>query len=191
MNGADPVGDEQLIQSVMQGDRDALATLVARHHRPLLGYLYRLLGGNRLLAEDLVQETFMRVLQQENYEPGRPFKPWLYAIATNLARDHFRSANARHTFSSDDAELQDLFDPAPGPEERAVMSEQGRAVSAALAQLGEEYRIALILRFYNGLSLQEIAETLNVPLGTVKSRLSVGTQRLRQRLVSSKEEVIR
>src|SRR5215469_14269530 len=87
--------DEQLMRAVMAGDQGALAALVTRHHAPLLGYLYRLVGGDRPLAEDLVQETLLHVLRRHTYQVGRPFEPWLYAIATNLARDYFKSAAAR------------------------------------------------------------------------------------------------
>jgi RNA polymerase sigma-70 factor, ECF subfamily len=178
--------DEQVMAAVMAGDQVAFAALVTRHHAPLLGYLYRLTGGDRQLSEDLVQETFLRVLSQRGCPPGRLFKPWLYAIATNLARDHFKSAAVRQRWRGDDAEeaLLSLYDKHPGPEERALAAEQGSEVAAALAQLGEEYRVALLLRFYQGLSLQEIAETLRIPLGTVKSRLSVGTHRLRALLLT-------
>lgn len=170
--------------AVMAGERAALATLVERYHAPLLGYLYRLTGGNRPLAEDLVQDTFLGVLRRQGYEPSRPFKPWLYAVATNLARDHYRSAAVRHSALNTDADemLRDTLDTAPGPEALALVAEEGRAVAQALEQLGDEYRTALLLRFYNGLSLNEIAETLSIPLGTVKSRLSVGTRRLRDSL---------
>ena len=75
--------DEQLMTAVMVGDQVALAALVTRHHSPLLGYLYRLVGGDQQLAEDLVQETLLHVLRQRTYQAGRPFKPWLYAVATN------------------------------------------------------------------------------------------------------------
>ena len=84
--------DEQLLTAVMAGDQVALAALAARHHAPLLGYLYRLAGGDVQLAEDLVQETLLHVLRQRTYQSHRPFKPWLYAIATNLTRDYFKSA---------------------------------------------------------------------------------------------------
>ena len=84
--------DEQLMAAVMAGDQVALAALVTRHHAPLLGYLYRLVGGDRQLSEDLVQETLLHVLRQRTYQAARPFKPWLYTIATNLARDYFKSA---------------------------------------------------------------------------------------------------
>ncbi|HEU5198379.1 MAG TPA: sigma-70 family RNA polymerase sigma factor [Ktedonobacterales bacterium] len=185
------IADEALMAAVMAGDQAALAALVARHHSPLLGYLYRLTGGDRPLAEDLTQETFLRVLRQRTCQPDRSFKPWLYAIATNLARDHFKSASVRQHWRGDDAEeaLLHLYDSAPGPEECALAAEQGGEIIAALNELGEEYRVALLLRFYQGLSLQEIAETLRVPLGTVKSRLSVGTHRLRALLLRTKEGV--
>ena len=177
----DQLSDEVLMGEVMAGKTMALAMLVERYHAPLLGYLYRLTHGNRPLAEDLVQETFLTVLQQKGYQPGRSFKPWLYAIATNRARDHFKSAAVRQRWRSSDEEesLLQIYDSAAGPEEQALAGEQGSEVRAALAQLGEEYRVVLLLRFYQGFSLQEIAETLHIPLGTVKSRLSVGVHRLR------------
>ncbi len=173
--------DEQLMAAVQAGDQVALAALVTRHHSPLLSYLYRFVGGDRQLAEDLVQETLLHVLRQRTFQTHRPFKPWLYAVATNLARDHFRSAAVRKSRQSGDAEeaLLQLYDSDPGPEEHALAAEQGSEVRAALAQLREEYRVVVLLRFYQGFSLQEIAETLDIPLGTVKSRLSAGVHRLR------------
>lgn len=176
--------DEQLMTAVMAGDQVALAALVTRHHAPLLGYLYRLVGGDQQLAEDLVQETLLHVLKQHTYHDDRPFKPWLYAIATNLARDYFKSAAVRKSGREGDEEkvLLHLYDSTPGPEERALAAERGSEVRAALVQLREEYRVVVVLRFYQGFSLQEIAETLHIPLGTVKSRLSVGVHRLRSML---------
>src|SRR5258708_6956083 len=172
--------DEQLMAAVQAGDQVALAALVTRHHAPLLGYLYRLVGGDRQLSEDLVQETLLHVLRQRVYPSDRPFKPWLYTIATNLVRDYFKSAAVRHRWQGDDSEevLLHLYDSETSPEERALAAERGGEVRAALAQLREEYRMVLVLRFYQGFSLQEIAETLHIPLRTVKSRLSVGVHRL-------------
>jgi RNA polymerase sigma-70 factor, ECF subfamily len=183
--------DEQLMAAVVAGDQMALTTLVTRHHAPLLGYLYRLVGGDRPLAEDMAQETFLRVMRQHIYQAGRPFKPWLYAIATNLARDHFKSAAVRQRWRDDCAEetLFQLCDRTPSPEEHFLATEQGSEVRAALAQLSEEYRVVVVLRFYQGFSLQEIAQTLQIPLGTVKSRLSVGVHRLRAVLASVQEGV--
>jgi RNA polymerase sigma factor (sigma-70 family) len=102
------------MSAVMAGDGDALEALVARHQGPLLGFFHRLLDGDRAAAEDLVQETFLRLLQQRSYLAGRPFKPWLYAIAVNLATDR-RRARARRPSDSQPA-LDLLPDPRPGPE---------------------------------------------------------------------------
>jgi RNA polymerase sigma-70 factor, ECF subfamily len=183
--------DAQLIAAVLAGDQVALATLVARHHAPLLSYLCRLVGGNRPLAEDLAQETLLRMLRQGTCPADRPFKPWLYTIATNLARDHFKSAAVRLRGRTDeeDAGLRQLPDGTPGPEERALAQEQGSEVRAALAQLSEDHRVVVVLRFYQGFSLQEIAEMLQIPVGTVKSRLSIALHRLRAVLAAVQEGV--
>jgi RNA polymerase sigma-70 factor (ECF subfamily) len=180
MNPASPESDETLMARAMRGQSAPLATLVDRYYGPILGYLFRLVGGQRQVAEDLAQETFLRLMQQGTYQPGRSFRPWIFAIATNLARDQLR-ATARHATEAEDA-LEAVEDDAPGPEALALAAEAGHAVAAAFARLGAEYRAALLLRFYHGLSLHEIAEALAIPLGTVKSRLSVGTRRLRDLL---------
>ncbi len=184
--------DEELMARVAHGDREALAALVDRYYAPLLGYLYRLVGGDRALAEDLAQETFVRLLRPAGYQPGRACRPWLYAIATNLARDHAKSATVRRqaTPASEDALLA-LHDRSPGPEEHALRAEDASRIAAAVGALGSDYREVILLRFYHGLSLAEIAEALAIPLGTVKSRLSVGVRRLRALLGETREEASR
>src|SRR5258706_15765783 len=126
--------DELLIAAVLAGDQVAFATLVTRHHAPLLGYLYRLVGGDRQLSEDLVQETLLHGLRQRTYQATRPFKPWPYMIATNLARDYFKSAAGRQGWrgGEEEAALLHLYDSAAGPEEYALAAEQGSEVPAAL-----------------------------------------------------------
>ncbi len=183
----DLLSDEQIMAQVMLGKRTFLEILVERYHKPLFGYLYRLTNGNCPLAEDLVQETFLRVLQQDTYQPQRLFKPWLYSIATHLAYDYFRSAPARRTVITDEEGFSDFADPQPDPEEIALAMDEGEVIASAICRLGEEYRAALLLRFYQGLSLQEIAQVLQIPLGTVKSRLSVGAARLRDLLADYKK----
>jgi RNA polymerase sigma-70 factor, ECF subfamily len=183
--------DEQLMIEVQKGSTSALTILVERYHVPLLAYLYRLLGGRQQLAEDLVQESFLRLLKPSGYRQERPFKPWLYAIATNLARDYFKSASAKQQVLAEVEDGHLLFDNAPGPEEVVLATEENQIIAAAIGQLGDEYRSALLLRFYQGMSLQEIAETLHIPVGTVKSRLSVGTHRLRDLLTNLQEEEVK
>jgi RNA polymerase sigma-70 factor, ECF subfamily len=182
------LSDEHLLAAVLAGDMDALAALVVRYQAPLAGYLDRLVGPDWALAQDLVQETFMRVLRQHSCRGNRPFKPWLYAIATNLARDHFKSAAVQRATRWDDEFASRLPDWDTGPEEQALARERAADIADALGTLSHEYRATLVLRFYNALSLQEIADTLDVPLGTVKSRLSVGLRRLREVLVAAQVE---
>src|SRR5215510_11271542 len=125
--------DEELAIRCTKGERTALSQLVERYHDPLLGYLYRLTDGDHSLAEDLVQETFIRLLRQKSYQPDRPFKPWLYAIATNLARDYFRSPASRQTQSIEKDVFQlELSNASPNPEELAQAADHGNAVMFAV-----------------------------------------------------------
>jgi RNA polymerase sigma-70 factor (ECF subfamily) len=169
--------DEELARSVQQGHRDDLTPLIERHHSPLLGYLYRLTGGDRALAEDLAQETFLRVLRSlRQYRTSQRFKPWLYAIATNLARDHFKRADTRHT---NNELTEDLIDRGASPDEVVLTRDNAARITAAIKALPMTQREVVVLRYYEDWPLADIAAALNIPVGTVKSRLSIALQRLR------------
>ncbi len=180
--------DEELMLSALHGDRLAIASLVERYYAPLFGYLFRLTDGDRSAAEDLIQDTFTRLLSPRTYTTGRPLKPWLYAIATNLVRDHYRLLSRRDDTMLESAEL--LADSAD-PIQDVVASEDARAVQAAIRSLGHEQRAAVVLRFYQDLSLAEIGQALGIPVGTVKSRLSLGARKLRQLLQPLRKEANR
>jgi RNA polymerase sigma-70 factor (ECF subfamily) len=170
--------DEYLALGVQQGRMDDLVALVERHYNPLVGYLYRLNGGDRELAEDLIQDTFFQVLRAiQQYRYPRPFKAWLYAIATNLARNHYKRAETRRSFPVDGHVLAGL---AGAAEERSIedIDELRRAVGL-LAALPAHQREVIVLRYDQELALGEIAAVLHIPVGTVKSRLSLGLRRLR------------
>ncbi len=170
------ISDEDLALNLQNGDKGALAALVRRHHGPLIGYLYRMTNGSRPLAEDMAQESFVRILRRiDSYQYPRPFKAWLYAVATNLTRDHFKSADARHAFNP-----SKMPNPAgPSPEGQIIAEDEARRAAKALSALPEGQREAVILRYYQEFSLAEIADALDIPVGTVKSRLSLGLKRLR------------
>jgi RNA polymerase sigma-70 factor (ECF subfamily) len=163
---------------------------VERYHGPLLGYLYRLTGGDGALAEDLVQDTFMRVLRSiDQYHYPRAFKPWLYAIATNLGRDHHKRLATRQTVSMSEAHLnQPDYRASAAPEAVAVAHDEAMGVKLALADLPDQQREVVMLRYYQELALTEIADVLNIPVGTVKSRLSLGLKRLRTQLEQEEQE---
>jgi RNA polymerase sigma-70 factor (ECF subfamily) len=169
--------DEEYALGLQKGQLQDLSALVERHHYPLIGFLYRMTGGDRTLAEDLAQEAFLRVIHAiQQYQYPRPFKPWLYAIATNMARDTFKRADHRRAtdMPDDDRLLSD-----ERPEEALADLDEERRVAQALLRLPEHQREVVILRYYQELSLAEIAEALAIPVGTVKSRLSIGLERLR------------
>lgn len=177
------MSDEQLLAASCAGDRLALAQLVERYQATLTGYLDRPVGPDWALAQDLAQETFLRVLRQQVDRGAKPFAPWLFAIATNLARSYHASAAVRHRPMPIDAVFVDTIPAAdPDPEAQALLGERRQEIITALNSLGMEYRSTLLLRFYAGLSLRETAAALDVPVGTVKSRLSVGLRRLRSAL---------
>jgi RNA polymerase sigma-70 factor (ECF subfamily) len=171
--------DEQLALGVQNGTVDGLTALVERHYGALIGYLYRLSGGDRLLAEDIAQEVFLQVIRAiQQYQYPRPFKPWLYAIATNLARNHYNRPDTRRTVSSDRL-LSGRSVSGTSAEDAILESDEAQQVSALLAALPDHQREAVVLRYYQELSLAEIADVLGIPVGTVKSRLSLGLGRLR------------
>ena len=170
--------DEYYALGLQQGRLDDLTALVERHYHPLVGYLYRLNGGDRELAEDLVQDTFFQVLRAiRQYRYPRPFKAWLYAIATNLARNHHKRAETRRSFPVDGRALAGL---AKESDEQAIAdADEARRAAAMLAALPNHQREVIVLRYYEELALDEIAAVLRIPVGTVKSRLSLGLRRLR------------
>ncbi len=139
--------------------------------------VYRMCGDANL-AEDAAQEAFIRAWKHlPNYQPRSPFRNWLYRIATNAARDTLR--RERETVDVDDLPLAA---PSVGPEEAVERTERGERVQQAVLALPEASRTVLVLREYEGLSYKEIADTLNIPIGTVMSRLNYARKRLRESL---------
>jgi RNA polymerase sigma-70 factor (ECF subfamily) len=195
-----PESDEDLLAQLRRGERAAFEPLVKRYERELYGYLRRYLGDEDL-AEDVFQNTFVQVyLKIKQYEPGRAARPWLYAIATNQAIDSLRRRARRaadrpaETVSApdEDGEARPLFEllPAPGeaPPERAERSEERQRVRAAVAQLPELLRQAVLLVYFQGLKYQEAAEILAIPVGTVKSRLHAALLKLTEEWESGGQE---
>lgn len=184
--------DEELVLRLGQGDPQALRTLVERWREPLCGYLHRLLGS-REDSEDLFQETFLRVLRHASrFDQSRSFRPWLYSIATNLVRNCYRARGYRDALSLDRPEREEEGAPlsarlaarATTPVDAASGGEDAQRVRAAVERLPEKGRVALVLFYYQGLAYQEIAEVLEVPLGTVKSRIHNALTQLAQALAA-------
>jgi RNA polymerase sigma-70 factor, ECF subfamily len=180
----DPASEEAvLVEAARLGDRQAFSELVGACHVPLVAMLFRLYGDSNL-AEDAAQEAFIRAWQRlDSYQPGRPFRNWLYRIAANAAVDMLRRET--RLVQIDDLHLagQDS-----GPEAAYESKERGAAVQIAVLALSPTSRIVLVLREYGGLSYQEISNVLDIPVGTVMSRLNYARTQLRQALAHLQEK---
>jgi RNA polymerase sigma-70 factor, ECF subfamily len=174
---AEPQGQEpsdaDLLQRVGNGDRPAFELLYRRYARAVLGLALRRLG-DRGRAEEAVQETFASVWRSaSSYRPERgPGAPWLYAVARHAIVDRFRAR------SEPPAEIPEEASREPGPAERAESSFVAWRIHRALEELPETERTVIELAYWGGMSQSEVAEYLNVPLGTVKTRTRSGLRRL-------------
>lgn len=174
--------DHELVAQVVAGDFAAFEHLYDRYARPVYSLALRMLG-DPADAEELLQETFVRFWQQaERYDPRRgSFGSWLMSIAHNLAIDALR-ARSRRPLRADFVELHDLpssdIDEATFTYEAAEVNDLREAVRQAMAQLPEPQRRAIELAYFAALSHTEIAAILGEPVGTIKTRLRLGVQKL-------------
>jgi RNA polymerase sigma-70 factor, ECF subfamily len=195
MRASDPMGpaarsDEDLLLAYRSGgDRQAFEELVRRFEKEMYGYLRHYLGDAEM-AEDVFQQTFLQVhLKCDQFEEGRKVRPWLYTVATNQAIDYQRR-NRRHRAASLDRRKSRDFEGEPGalvemlggsengPGEEAETAEQVEQLRQAVEELPEATRQVVTLVYFQGLKYREAADILEIPVGTVKSRLHTAIQKL-------------
>jgi RNA polymerase sigma-70 factor, ECF subfamily len=176
--------DESLLQLVMQQDTDAFAVLYARYAAYLYLTLWRIVRDKQV-AEELLQETFWRVWQRaEQYRGAGTGKAWLYRIARNQALDQRRRQKAAAwplvaTFEKLEGSLRLQQRSAEHAFEQTALEQQ---VQQALAAIPREQRFCLELAYFEGLSQPEIAQQLNLPLGTIKTRTRIGMKKMARAL---------
>jgi RNA polymerase sigma-70 factor (ECF subfamily) len=169
----------ELVSKAQNGDRNAFGEIVRIHTQGILHVIFRMCGDMQL-AEDAAQETFVQAWRRlKSYRPGTSLRNWLYRIAVNSAIDMLRKDKRILPGALEDLSLADS---APGPEALVSSSERAETVQQAVLSLPEACRAVLVLREYEGLSYQEIANTLDIPLGTVMSRLNYARKLLRDKL---------
>jgi RNA polymerase sigma-70 factor (ECF subfamily) len=179
--------DEELVARATAGDQDSFNQLVARWERPIYALAYRTLGREEE-ARDVVQEAFLRAYRGlKGFKGEAKFSSWLYRITLNLCRDWIRrERRAPIVQVPEGVDPVDLADaqvsPSESVEDLVSRREMSQAVARAMAELPEEQRVAIMLKEYHGLTFQEIADQLNCPLSTVKTRLYQGLSVLRRRL---------
>jgi RNA polymerase sigma-70 factor (ECF subfamily) len=185
--------DEELVERATAGDLESFNQLVSRWERPIYALAYRTLGREED-ARDVVQEAFLRAYRGlKGFKGQAKFSSWLYRITLNLCRDWIRKERRTPIVhppeGTDPIELaEDQAAPTESVEELVARREMSEAVARAMAELPEEQRAAILLKEYHGLTFQEIAEMLNCPLSTVKTRLYQGLSVLRRRLERQQAE---
>jgi len=172
--------DESLMLDFLDGSRDAFEALVSRYRIELHAFIYRFLNSTAA-ADDVFQETFIQVFQSgHTFDPARRFRPWLFTIAANKARDWHRRHRRRGQVSLD-APIGGDADNAPfvdlvaadmeAPDQSSERSDESAAVKQVVDDMPLPLREILLLSYFQRMSYAQIAETLQIPLGTVKSRL--------------------
>jgi RNA polymerase sigma-70 factor (ECF subfamily) len=179
--------DETLFLEFIEGKEQSLLELIQRYEKNLHVFLFRYLGDSHK-AEDLFQETFVQIISKHaSFDRSKTFRPWLFTIAANLARDELRKEKRRKTnkmtryFHELPQEIhwEEIMDGAwQEPLLALEKSEQAHLLNLALKQLSPEHREVLILFHFEGLKYKEISEILNIPLGTIKSRIFNATKQL-------------
>lgn len=191
--------DHDLIRFARSGSEKAYRELLGRYERPVFSLVYRMVR-DRELAEDIAQETFVKVFNRiDSYNPKYKFSSWIFKIASNLAIDTMRkkslptvsldgSPNAR---TDDEVERTRIAVASTdeGPDELLEAKELGEEIEEAIGELRPEYRTAVILRHVEGRPYEEIAEIMEVPLGTVKTYIHRARGELRESLAHLRIEL--
>jgi RNA polymerase sigma-70 factor (ECF subfamily) len=172
------ISDEHLLTRFISGDNNAFDELINRYYKQIFRFLVRFTGKQHL-AEDLIQDVFIKVYRSANtFDTTRRFRPWLYQIAANRARDAIRSAGRNEKqLTLVDSEERELTldylasDDSPSPDRELISQETSEKVKDALMAIPEQLREILILAYYDKLPYKDISDALGIPLGTVKSRL--------------------
>lgn len=177
------MSDVELVKAVLAGERGQFAVLVERYQRDIFNLAYRS-THNRQDAEDIAQETFLRAFRAlSTYDPARPLRTWLYAIAANICRDWARRRQSRpETVELMESDARLVPSKAPQPADVAARRETRRAVEEAVMKLEPDYRLPVVLFYMRGVPQAEIAEIMGLPVSVVKNRLYRARRRLREML---------
>jgi RNA polymerase sigma-70 factor, ECF subfamily len=186
----DPASDAAVMLRVAEGDEAGFTYLAEKYHRPMIHFLYRMVG-NHAVAEELAQEVFLRVYRaRSSYRAEARFTTWLYRIATNLAVNHARDTKherAAQTVYLDAPDEEtgttpDLADDDPSVEERMLRDERMAAIRRHVMALPERQRMAVLMHKYQGMDYRQIGEVLKLSESATKSLLFRAYQTLREKL---------
>lgn len=183
----DATEDRDLVLRCLSDDEAAYRRLLDKYRRPVYGIVRRMIPDEED-ARDLAQEAFIRAFKNlRQFDLERRFSSWLFRIANNLCIDHYRRRKLNtvpmvRSFDGETEETWELPDPSPGPGEVFSDRERARRLADTVQSLPPGYRVVIVMRHQQGLAYDEIAEALDMPLGTVKARIHRAHRLLREKL---------
>ena len=190
MNTAFPITDQELVKNYLAGNESCFEMLVKRHKRKVFTTIY-LIVNDRYIAEDIFQETFIKVVQKmktDHYSEEGKFLPWTLRIARNLAIDFFRKTKRRPTIVHQDGEdsaINYIVSTDENHEQFMMRTQSERALRNLIHLLPEEQKEVLVLRHYSDLSFKDIAEVTHVSINTALGRMRYALSNLRKMMIES------
>lgn len=173
------LSDEKLVVATGNGDAEAFNELYSRYRDRMFYYFYRMLGNDRELAEDFLQDLFFKIIDKPHlFDPERKFSTWIFRIAYNQCKNEYRSRDVRNV-------VEKVDDPDRFPQDEAMHFEpdlQAEDIFECLEEFDETHRTAFLLKYREGLSIDEISTVMDLPKGTVKSRLFYTRDKIRKKL---------
>jgi len=179
--------DEELFVNICKGNSDAFGELYNRFSNRLLYYFYRMLGNDKALSQDFMQELFYKIIEKPYlFDPQRRFSTWIFSVAHNMCKNEYRSKEVRKIVVKND-NMDGFYQ---NDLEYADKEKIVNAIFEELESFDESHRTAFLLKYREGFNLEEIGETLNLPIGTVKSRLFYTRKKLQEILSDKYAETI-
>jgi RNA polymerase sigma-70 factor (ECF subfamily) len=175
--------DEELMRLFIEGDKKAFEQIYGRYENFMVNFFYRKLWSDRIKAEDFAHDLFTKIIDKpESFDLSRNFKTWLFSVANNMCKNEYKKQEVRKNTGYDVPEGLEAKDNTRMPDKAVDAGNFNEQLKAELNKLNDKHREVFMLRHFEGLSLIEIAETLHINAGTVKSRLHHATKTLAGKL---------
>lgn len=183
--------DEDLMRSFIEGDRRAFEQIYDRYEAFMVNFFYRKLWNDRIKAEDFAHDLFTKIVDKpERFDLSRNFKTWLFSVANNMCKNEYKKQEVRKNTAYDVPEGVEAKDVTRAPDTEVDAGNFNEQLKVELGKLNDKHREVFMLRHFEGLSLNEIAETLEINAGTVKSRLHHATKTLAEKLAVFRKTMI-
>lgn len=177
------MSDEELMKLYTQGDKSAFEQVYNRYEKFMVNFFYRKLWNDRIKAEDFAQDIFTKLIDNPAlFDTSRNFKAWLFSVANNMCKNEYKKQEVRKNTGYDVPEYYEGKVEEDGPDKSVDKASFNEVLKAELDKLGDKHKEVFMMRHFDGMALEEIAEALDINTGTVKSRLHHATKTVAQKL---------